>query len=314
MRLQYVLLYLVISVPLALFSQGDHLTSNPTEYNNFIVHEQDQLVNKIIEYNIATAHSDNYEENNLKCVEISRQLEISIEKIKALPPFKNDYKLQEEALTVFRLYKEAYDIEFNEVNLLRKDRKKSFEAMEKYFKALDKAGYKLKNGSEKFIKAQQEFAKKYKLSVKQSSPNLLADIIKVNEYSRGVFLEYYRILKKDEEFLNALNTQDAEAMEQKRKNIMEGAELSLSNLDKIIPYNNDSAYKVKAVELVNYHKSLAQNEYTELIAILKKQGRAKADVDRYNEIVNTVNGKSEILVSNFNKENREMLKRHIPMN
>jgi hypothetical protein len=315
MKKFYLLPALVFFFSLQSFAQKDNFES-ASEYNNFIVGEQSRLIKKIVEYNIQTVHSDDYNQNNIKRLEIINQIDVSIEKLKALSSWNGDSKMKDEALGVFRLYKEAYDIEFNEVNLLRKDRESSYEAMEKYFKAQDKAEEKLKYAGEKFMKAQQDFAKKNKMTLKAGdSDNHMNNIAQVNQYSRNIFIEFFRISKIDGAFLDALNNQKTSLMEEKRKLLLEATNTALANIKKIIPYNSDNEYKEKAIELAHYHKSIAEKEYLDLVRIIgKKSGMTQEDVNRYNEIVNYLNEKTQKLIEEFNKANRDMMKRNIPMN
>ena len=292
----------------------DQLIEKASDYNNFIVDEQNQLILRIIDYNISNIYNNNAEENNQKRLEIIRQIDASIEKLNSLPPFKGDAKLRDEAFVVFTLYKEACDVEFNEINTLRKERENSFESMRNYLHAQNKAEVKLKEAGEKFIKAQQEFARKHKITIKDgNSQNYFKDVAPVNQYSREVTLEYFRVSKIDAGFLEALNQQQSMVMEEKRKEILSTAEISLKNLSAIFPYRNDTAYKAKAIVLVNYHIELADKEYLELVRILQKKSRTQDDVNRYNQLAIRINDTSQKLVTELNKENKEMLKRHIPV-
>lgn len=295
------------------FSQQEPV-EKASDYNNFIVDQQNQLILRIIDYNISNIHNNNAEENNQKRLEIIRQIEASIEKLNSLPPFKGDSKLRDEALLVFTLYKTTCDVEFNEINSLRKERETSYESMRSYLNTQDKVEEKLKEAGEKFIKAQHDFARKHKITIKdENSQNYFKDVAQVNQYSRHVTLEYFRVSKIDADFLEALNTQQSTVMEAKRKEILTTAETSLKNLEEISPYHQDSAYKANAIALVNYHIGLANKEYLELVQIIQKKGRTQEDVNRYNELVVQINNTSQKLVAELNKENKEMLKRHIPV-
>lgn len=313
MRSLFLLFCQILFISIHLQGQNTSL-EKPAEYNNFIVEEQNKLILKIIEYNISSLHNDNYEENNQKRLDIIRQLNASIERLKALAPFNGDSRLRDEALSVFKIYKEAYDIEFNEVNLLRKDRTGSFEAMEKYFKAQNNVEEKLKSAGVQFMNAQKAFAKKFNTTLKENdTKNQLEDIVKVNQYSRNIFLEYFRVSAIDEVFLSALNNQQSYLMDEKRKEIIQATEISLQKIYSVIPFKSDSIYKDKAIELLQYHKNLAEKEYKELVLIIqKKDNLTQKDIDQYNLIVTEINNTSQKMVEELNKENKEMLKRNLP--
>jgi hypothetical protein len=284
---------------------------SPGEYNNFILSEQNKLLKKILEYNNTIANA-NFEESNLKRTEIIYQINFSLERLNAMETFKGDAKLKESSIEVFRQYKETYDIEFNEVNKLRKDRETSFEAMKNYTYALDKAEEKLKDAGEKFYKAQTEFAKKYKITIVTNSLQvMLEDQWKLNRHIRNVHLEFFRVYKADELFMNAMNNQDVESMEKRRVEIIKSAEASLANLKNIPTYRNDTVFASIALKLVLFHKRIAEKEYSELVKVLmKKEAMTNEDINHFNTIASQVNSQAQRMLTEFNTEKREIMRRH----
>jgi hypothetical protein len=286
---------------------------NPADYNNHVVEEQNAVMRISIDYTMQTVHSDDENKNNSMRLEVLKQIDQSIGELKNTATFKNDAKLRDESIDVLTLYKEAFTTEFQEVNSLKKKSQDSYEAMEKYFRAQDKAENKLSNASKKFAKAQLDFAGKHKLTMEKSSmQDELDNITKVNQYSRALFLEQFRVSKVNAGFLDALNAQKAGAMEDKRKELMTVSAASLSSLKSLPAYNGDKNYKAATINLIEYYKSHSEKEYLEMENILKKSKPENKDVERFNLLVTNMNGESTKMVQDFNKANKEFMRDNIP--
>jgi hypothetical protein len=186
-------------VPVFIFNKAaaqKYAFENPADYNNHIVARQDSVLEKSIYYSIQTAHSDDENANNAMRLEVIRRIDQSIAELQNTATYKNDAKLRNESIEALTLYKEAFTTEFQEVIFLKKNSMGSFEALEKYFRAQDRAENKLNHASKKFAKAQIDFASKYKLSIEQGPMHDVLDVIThVNQYSRALFLEQFRVSK-----------------------------------------------------------------------------------------------------------------------
>ncbi|MFL5729593.1 MAG: hypothetical protein ACJ75J_08930 [Cytophagaceae bacterium] len=286
---------------------------NPADYNNHVVEEQNAVMRKSIDYTVQTVHSEDENKNNAMRLEVIKQIDQSIGELKNTAPYKNDAKLRDESIDVLTLYKEAFTTEFQEVNSLKKKSQDSFEAMDKYFKAQDKAENKLSNASKKFAKAQMDFATKYKLTMEKGSMQDELDVItKVNQYSRALFLEQFKVSKVNAGFLDALNAQKGGVMGDKRKELQTVTASSLANVKALSPYNGDKVYKAATQKLVEYYKSHADKEYLEMENIMKMAKPTNKDVERFNSLVTQMNEETTKLVQDFNKANKEFMRVNIP--
>jgi hypothetical protein len=286
---------------------------NPADYNNHVVEEQNIVMRKSIDYTMQTVHSDDENSNNAMRLEVIKQIDQSIGELKNTAAYKNDAKLRDESIDVLTLYKEAFTTEFQEVNSLRKKSQDSYEAMDKYFKAQDKAENKLSNASRRFAKAQLDFATKYKLTMEKGSMQDELDIItKVNQYSRALFLAQFKVSKVNAGFLDALNAQKAGVMEDKRKELQTVSATSLSTVKALSAFNGDKNYKAATIKLIEYYKSHSEKEYLEMETILKKSKPENKDIERFNLLVIKMNEETTKNVQDFNKANKEFMRDNIP--
>lgn len=288
-------------------------TEDPVTYNNYIVAEQSELMSKVVEYIVETVHNNNYREVESKRLEVIGQIEMSINKLKQMAPFKGDSQMKDEALAVFKLYREAYVNDYSQINMLKKDRESSFKAMEMYFNAQDQAEEKLQQTAQKFTLAQQEFAKNNNMKIAEAERDgTMSAIAEVNKYSRKVFLEFFKISKLNGKCLDALNSQDAAIIEAARIALLEGSQSAKDNLTAFSAFKGNNEFRSRTLAYVAYHTLFAQNEVLELKRILETEDRTNEDIDRYNEIIQTYNKDIQTLIKNFNDANVNLLRQHIP--
>ena len=288
-------------------------TDSPADYNNYIVAEQSKLMEKVVEYIVQTVHNNNFREVESKRLEVIGQIETSLYKLKQMSDFKGDNSMKEEALGMFKLYREAYVNDYSQINMLKQDRESSFKAMERYFQAQDQAEEKLRNSADQFDQAQKDFAKRHNMTIKEAeSDGTMSNIVEVNKYSRKVFLEFFKVSKLNGKALDALNTQEPDKIEAARKVLLEGANEAFQSLSKIKDYEGDDEYRSRTLAYVAYHKLFAQNDLVKLKEILAKEERSDEEVDLYNQIIQTYNIDIQTLIKNFNDANNSLLRKHIP--
>ena len=131
--------------------------SSPVKYFEYLNAQHATIVNKNMEYVQYAVHSDDWMTVENKRMELIDLIKSTIENVQALPPYEENSQMKDELLVVLQQYLGSFEIEFNEVNLLKRDSKESYEAMEKYLDAQDAAEKKLADAADRFQLAQQAF-------------------------------------------------------------------------------------------------------------------------------------------------------------
>ncbi len=302
-----------LTLLLAFFSSFAQKIESPAEYNNYIVEQQGKLMQKVVDYIVQTVHNDNFEEVENRRLQVLGQIEVAINKLESLEKFSENDNMKEEALAVFKLYKKSYSEDFSEINLLKKEREGSFEDMERYFQAQDKAEKAIYEASDRLHEAQRAFAETHKMIIEEAEKDETMTIIaNVNKYGRDVFLEYFKVSKLNGACLDALNEQDATILEESRLALLKGTEEAYSNLKNIVAYKGDEDYKNKAMAYVAYNKLFATKDLATLVNILGNNERTDADVDNFNKIIAQYNQDATDLLEQFNNANIRLMRTHIP--
>lgn len=290
--------------------------SDPIEFHNFLAEEQNKITLLHMDYVSYSVHSDDYLATEKLRLEVIQQLESSRKKIEGITASKGDEKLKTVSLEVLNLYYETFTIELNEANLLKKDSRSSFEAMEKYFKAQDKAEAKLDHATTKFEIAQENFARKHKLKMAETDARAsrkLRRIGEVNDYTRMLFLMYFKVSKSNASFRDALKDQKAHLMEKYRRELLGNASEVIAQLKSQKDFYGDKKTLESTKTLIRFYQQLAGKDYAELTRIVKNQDKlTQEDVDNYNEMLERIPKDEQKLLDKFSANRQGLLKKHIP--
>ena len=266
-----------------------------------------------MEYVQHAVHSEDLVTIETKRLELIELIGVTMARVEKVPPFGKDSKMKDEMLEVLQMYKNSFEIEFNDALTLKKDSKESYEAMEKYIDAMDDAEKKLDKASERFVKASEEFAEKNEIQLLKNEGNeVVKDLNKLNNYHRNLFLKYFKVSKKNSEFMDALEKQQAGLMEKKRKELIEDCNSTLKVLSIMPDFKGDTEYLDATKEIVSFYKELGEGGYAKMVEIVRKNDFTKEDADTYNGVIDTYNTKIPELNAKFNMAGNNLLRKHIP--
>ncbi|MDX2248841.1 MAG: hypothetical protein SF052_18785 [Bacteroidia bacterium] len=288
----------------------------PVDYHNYLASEHIAITQKHIEYISYAVHSDDYSEIEKRRDDVIHQIIQSISKVSNITPYKGDVKLKEVAIAVFEQYLEVFNVEFSEAIDLKRDSKSSYEAMEKFFQAQDKAEDKLAKASDRFDIAQLEFVGKHQLSFEEKNQRAswkVKMISEVNKYTNDLYLHYFRIKKADSAFEDAWDKKDAGQMEKTKLDLLKYASQANATIQARGDFYGNREFYEATRKVVLYYQSLASKEYTVITRVLNNpETRTNKDVEAYNQIVERIPEEKYTLDQNFFQTRRELLKKYIP--
>lgn len=289
--------------------------SDPASYNNAIVEEQNRITARNLDYITTSVHSKNFQLIDQKRQEVIKQLQSALAKTKALPDYNGDTQMRDKAAGVLQTYLETFEIDFNDALALKMDSEASFEAMEAYFLAQEKAEKKLDQANQTFMDAQMAFAKSNNMEIvgNPKAESKLTLIGNLNQYTREVYLQYFKVSKINAAYMEALNVEDLDKMKTKTKALQKASAEALKALNAMDGFEGDKTYLNSAIKLALFHDELAQEDYPELNKIISRKDKlTQEDVDAFNKIIDKVNSGSQSLIERFNSESENILKKHIP--
>ncbi|MGB0985172.1 MAG: LIC11966 family surface protein [Saprospiraceae bacterium] len=294
------------------------MAQDAIEFNNAIVVEQAMVTAKNLEYVSYSVHSKDFNEIDRKRKEITTQIDASIKAVTALTAPERGADLKKEALEVLGMYKRIFDMDFVEVAKLKQDSESSYDAMERYFEAQQKAEKQLDKAGDRFNRAQERFAKRndFKIEKSDGTDPLSKQIKKMNranEYTRKIFLTYFKADKAHGAFMEAMSKQE-KGLEGKRSKMEKAAKEALGVLKEMDGFEGDKDYLNATVKLMTFYKNIAANEFVDVVkvATAKQEDLTQKDVDNYNNGIQKYNNGVNALIMDFNQKYSELLKKHVP--
>ena len=188
------LTFVLLSLSFLAFANAQSFTENPIDYFIHLNKQHTKFGDKNLEYLQYSVHSEDISLIEEKRKEVIQRLNAAIAQVARYPTYEGDDAMRSELMAVLRVYIESFKGEFNDLNKLKANRYDSFEAMQQYFDARDMAEQKLVKASERYIKAQETFAKKHELILHNGKNELQINRIhQVHDYQRLIFMRYFKV-------------------------------------------------------------------------------------------------------------------------
>ncbi len=288
---------------------------NASDYNNYIMKEMAAAVQKNFEYISFNVHSEEFDLMEAKRNEVTQQIIRSKEKIKNMPPLDGDTRLRDEAVETLTEYQHAFELDYKDVIGLKRKSKDSYESMEAYWKAEDKAEEKINKATTRLRKAQQVYASKNNMKVVDGKNDdvleqKMAKITAVNNYWRDIYLEFFKVSKEYDTMWDLLSKEKPLPLDQQRKQVMKAIDRSLPILKAKPGFNGDVEFRDQTVNLLEYYHKVAEQDFAKIVDVLSKKP-TQEEIDQVNAIINNCNADHERLVYNWNIASQDLFKKNV---
>ena len=310
------LFFLLLLSSFASAQESEFNLKNPGDYNNFIMNEVIITVQKNFEYISLSVHSEDYDQLELKRKEVVDVISKSKENIREMPALEGDTRLRDEAVEVLNEYKSAFELDFKSILGLKRKSKDSYEAMEAYFQAQDKAEEKVNKATRQLRKAQHVYAERNNMKVVDTKSDDLLElkmnkISGVNDYWRSLFLDYFKVSKQYDKMWDALSEQKAGPLSHQRELTLKLIDQILPQLKAKSPYRNDSEFRDQTINMVEYYQGVAKTDFARIIEVLTKKSMEQTDVAEVNAIIAKCNADHEQLAYNWNIASQDLFRKNI---
>jgi hypothetical protein len=250
---------------------------------------------------------------NARKVEAKRQnLIASIKKtrddVEKMPKFQDD-SLRLAVLDYLNLRYIVLNEDFARILDLEDIAEQSYDAMEAYLLAKEKANEKLDISFDKVIAAQEKFAKSNGINlVKGKEDKTTEKISKANNilsYYNQVYLIFFKVYKQEMYVLDAMQKNDINGFEQNVNTFKTYANEGLDKLKTVQGYKGDGSLKAAAQKMITFYKSEAEKDFPAVSDFYIKKdnfeklkqamdakgekNRTQQDVDQYNKALNDFN-------------------------
>lgn len=244
--------------------------------------------------------------------------------------FNSDETLKNELIAYLKLSYIVLKEDFDEILDMEDIAEQSYDMMEAYLLAKEKANDKLDEAGQKMMDAQNAFAEANNITFLEGEEDKTAEKIEkagnALKYYNEIYLIFFKCYKQEIYVLDAIQRSDVNSIEQNNESLLMFAEEGLKKLAKIEGFNRDKNLIYALKEILNFYKTEAEIDFKaasnflierdnferinkELEAISKKK-RTQEDVDKYNNAANKYNeavNKNNAIIESSNKIRSEKL-------
>jgi len=338
----FMILCFVLSSPITVQAQQ---FEHGGEYMDYLFGDHPQYQQSLWSYIKASAHSKNARKVEKRRRELVSTAYNIKKKVSRLVPYEGDASLRDALATYFDLTYKVLKEDYAKIVDMEAIAEESYDAMEAYILAKEKANDKVDEAGEQLEAAQQTFAAAHNIELVTKASDTgkkLEEASSVYHYYNQLYLIFFKSYKQEAYLLTALEANDVNALIQNQNSLKSYALEGLSKLDTFPKYKDDATIIAAGKEVMNFYLNEADEKVPVLANLYLMQDnmekvqasfetiqpakRTQGDVDKYNKAVadyneavnnynttiQTLNKDRAKLLDNWNKTTDQFIDRHIP--
>lgn len=322
------------------FSQSDALA-----YLDLIGEQYKKFNHEMMTYTSAVNHGKSARKVEKRRNELMAQVKESEITIRKMKPYNGVSTLRDSMAAYFKMSGVLLNRDYGKIVDLEDIAEQSYDAMEAYLMAKEKAEEKLDVASGNAKEQYDKFAAENNIKLIKNESELNQKIAKTNKvstYTNQVYLLFFKSYKNEAYLMDAMRRDDLTALEQSRNALSSSATEDLAKSNSLGIFNGDASLKAALQQALSFYKTEADQKmkvYTDYLISkdnfekMKKSmdstpasKRTKENIDAYNKAVADFNKKVEAsnannqelnkkrstVIKNWNEAYDDFLARHTP--
>ncbi|MDZ4794680.1 MAG: hypothetical protein SGI83_10405 [Bacteroidota bacterium] len=299
------------------------------QYLDHINKLNSDLSAKYLSYISAVSHGKSARKVEKRRIEVVNSISDTKYMVMAMPPWKGDKTLKDTTIAHLKILNIVFNEDYGKIVNMEEIAEQSYDAMEAYMLAQEKAQEKLSEAADRQHAMQKVFADKNNIKLVDGADSELEAKSKivnaVMTHCNEAYLVFFKPYKQEAYLMDALGKKNLVSIEQNINSLKKFAEEGLGKLKELKGYNNDGSLIVACRNALNFYKEessqgaimtdylLKEENFTKL----KKQFEAKPankrtqqDVDEFNKAVNDINAalkKYNAVNADLNKQRTSVL-------
>lgn len=301
---------------------------NAGDYISYINKTNESLSVKYLTYLSAVSHGKSARKVDKKRQEVVNAISDARFNIAGMPSFKGDRTLKDTSVAYIKILYNVFNEDYGKIVNMEEIAEQSYDAMEAYLLAQEKAEEKLEQASEKQHEVVRRFASAHNVNLIETESDIstkmkVAD--QVESHYHDVYLVFFKCYKQEAYLLDATEKKNLLSIEQNLNSLQKFIEEGNQKLDTMKGYNNDASLIQAGKQALDYYKMeadkgsvisdffLKQENFTKAKKLFDSKPAAKRtqqDVDQFNKAVNDINdavNKYNALNTDLNKQRQKML-------
>ena len=218
MKLAWKLFPFILSF-LLLFCQRITAQSFETavDYIDYITKASDKLTETYLVYLSAVSHGKSARKVEKKRQEVLNAISDTRFNIMGMPPFKGDRSLKDTTVAYLKILNYIFNDQYGRIVNMEEIAEQSYDAMEAYLMAQEKAQEKLQEASKKQHETLKQFAVKNNVNLVEAENELEAKMKianKLMEHSDAVYLVFYKCYGQEAYLLDTIKKKNLVSIEQ----------------------------------------------------------------------------------------------------
>jgi hypothetical protein len=290
--------------------------SNVGDYMKYISDQHDKIHKDMWDYVASVAHGKSARKVENKRKDLISTTGDALKKIKKLPDWQGDGAYRDTVASYLQVSLYVAKDDYGKIVDMEEVAEQSYDAMEAYLLAQQKADDKLDDAFQLLIFEQRRFAGDHNVTLIDSKDKLDVKLERAGDvfkYYNKLYLVFFKPYKQEVYLLDAIKKGDVSAMEQNKNSLATFSEESLKKLDTIKSYKGDISLTTACKKVLNFLlKEANEKVQGQIDFFLKKDNfdkqkaamdaipqekRTQADVDNFNKAVNEYNA----AIAEFNK-------------
>jgi hypothetical protein len=293
---------------------------NAGDYMSYIGKANEDITAIYLSYLSAVGHNKSARKVERRRQEVLNSISDTRFKIQGMPPWKGDRTYRDTTVSYMKLLYNVFNEDYGKIVNMEEIAEQSYDAMEAYMLAQEKAQEKLHEASQKQNEMQKKFAGKYDIKLINQETELerkskqASDLMK---HYDAVYLIFFKPYKQEAYLMEAINKKNIIAVEQNKNSLQKFAEEGLEKLKGMDGYNNDPSLIVACRQAMNFYKTEAAKMQAATDFFLKEENfgklkksfeskpaskRTQQDIDQFNKAVNEIN----TAVNEYNAVNKDI--------
>ncbi len=280
------------------------------QYLEYINKASADLTTKYLVYLSAVSHGKSARKVEKRRIEVVNSINETRMNIQAMPAWEKDKSFRDTSVAYLKILNIVFNEDYGKIVNMEEIAEQSYDMMEAYLLAQEKAQEKLQEASLKQREQQKIFAAKNNITLLENQSELETKskiMAEVMDHCNTVYLIFYKCYKQEAYLMEAINQKNVASIEQNLNSLGKFAEEGLEKLKTLKGYQGDPALINACRTMLNYYKSesskgrvitdylLKEEEFVKI----KKQFEAKPsgkrtqqDVDQFNKAVEDINNAS----------------------
>lgn len=329
------------------FSNSIKANDFPTAgaYLDYISNEYKLLSQDLWDYTRAASRGKSARKVEKRRKELIATTTQAKNKIKRMPAYEGDTSLRDTIVSFLEISNILLREDYAKIVDLEEIAEQSYDLMEAYLTAQEQASEKQKKAGDMVDQQYDVFAAAHNITLIETEDKIskkLEQSGKVIKYHNIVYLIFFKSFKQEAYLMDALSSNDINAIEQNRSALISVSEEGLEKIKTVSPFESDNSMILATNTLLKAYISEANNEITKMTDFnlemekfdktkatfdaIKPSKRTQKDVNNFNNAVNNINNKvkeynttqkemnkkREVLFANWQKASDKFMDRHIP--